>query len=485
MSTEQAGTRPLEEALRGAVQASDVTAGIAVLIAVLAAAGADAEHRTAVVVAAAAVVALAVGLVWTSRTLAGRATAREAELSLQIENLRGEMGRFQARSAQTAKTIETYAQHLTAADTNQLELCVKMMSQTEDSSKEARSAAEVLIVLEGNTRGIASTSEQLSANVATVATAAEEISTNINSIASTSEEISGNMSAVATTTEQLSSNLRTIDTALKGISGAITGIAGNAREGATVAGNASRAAGETSGIMAALGKSAEEIGKVTNVIQTIAQQTNLLALNAAIEAASAGEAGKGFAVVANEVKELAKQTTAATGDITTKIQGIQDNTQRAVDAIRDITVIITKINELQNLISSMVDQQTRSTQEISRNVTEAVAGINEIAKNISQSAEGANQVSRSIGEIATGANDVAKNVAEAASAVNDLNAKLCENTVMATESSRYTRRASEASASTRERMQEMMVAVDQICDVVRELEKMSETVGAPATSAPA
>jgi methyl-accepting chemotaxis protein len=75
---------------------------------------------------------------------------------------------------------------------------------------------------------------------------------------------------------------------------------------------------ESNAIVTKLGISSQEIGDVVKVISSIAQQTNLLALNATIEAARAGEAGKGFAVVANEVKELAKQTAKATGDITNR-----------------------------------------------------------------------------------------------------------------------------------------------------------------------
>ncbi len=134
----------------------------------------------------------------------------------------------------------------------------------------------------------------------------------------------------------------------------------------------------TNETIAKLGQSSAEIGKVIKVITSIAQQTNLLALNATIEAARAGEAGKGFAVVANEVKELAKQTAKATEDISRKIEAIQADTKGAVDAIGQIGRIIMQINDIQNTIASAVEEQTATTNEISRNVAEAAKGSTDI-----------------------------------------------------------------------------------------------------------
>src|SRR5579862_2192236 len=132
-------------------------------------------------------------------------------------------------------------------------------------------------------------------------------------------------------------------------------IARNATEAARIASGAVKVARETNDTVNKLGESSVEIGKVIKVITSIAQQTNLLALNATIEAARAGEAGKGFAVVANEVKELAKQTAAATEEISQKIEAIQQDTGGAVRAITEIGAIIDQINGIQNTTASAVE----------------------------------------------------------------------------------------------------------------------------------
>jgi methyl-accepting chemotaxis protein len=157
-----------------------------------------------------------------------------------------------------------------------------------------------------------------------------------------------------------------------------------------------------------LGESSSEIGKVIKVITSIAQQTNLLALNATIEAARAGEAGKGFAVVANEVKELAKETAKATEDIGQKIEAIQGDTRDAVAAIANIGAIISQINDIQNTIASAVEEQTATTNEISRNVNEAAKGSGEIAQNITGVAATARETSAGATDTQKASADLAK-----------------------------------------------------------------------------
>jgi methyl-accepting chemotaxis protein len=120
---------------------------------------------------------------------------------------------------------------------------------------------------------------------------------------------------------------------------------------------------------------------VLRVITGIAEQTNLLALNATIEAARAGEAGKGFAVVATEVEDLAQATAKATEDIARRIEAIQGDTT-SVAAIARIDEVVWKISDHRTTIASAVEEQTATTSEMSRGVTEAAQGTGSIADSV-------------------------------------------------------------------------------------------------------
>ncbi len=216
----------------------------------------------------------------------------------------------------------------------------------------------------------------------TLAAAAEEVAAGSEQIAAGAEETSVQATVVSTAAEEVSRNVQTVAAGSEQMGASIREISHSANEAARVASDAVRTVEATNQQVSKLGESSQEIGNVVKVITSIAEQTNLLALNATIEAARAGEAGKGFAVVANEVKELAQETARATEDIARRVEAIQADTGGAVSAIGEIESIITSINDYQVTIASAVEEQTATTNEMSRNVADASTGTGQIADNI-------------------------------------------------------------------------------------------------------
>jgi methyl-accepting chemotaxis protein len=222
----------------------------------------------------------------------------------------------------------------------------------------------------------------VSQNTDSLASSSEELTSVSQQLGSNATETSAQMMVVAAAAEEVSRTTQSIATATEQMGATIKEIAKSATDSARVAGQAVKMAETTNATVGKLGESAVAIGKVIKVITSIAQQTNLLALNATIEAARAGEAGKGFAVVANEVKELAKETAKATEDIGQSIESIQVDTKEAVSAIATISEIIAQINDISGSIATAVEEQSATTNEMARNVTEAAKGAGDIAKNI-------------------------------------------------------------------------------------------------------
>jgi len=235
---------------------------------------------------------------------------------------------------------------------------------------------------------------QIAATAQHVSSASEKLSATSQQISANSEETSAQAKVVSNATQQVSQNLQTVATGADEMGTTIKEIAKNASEAAKVATSAVKVAETATATVSKLGDSSTEIGQVIKVITSIAQQTNLLALNATIEAARAGEAGKGFAVVANEVKELAKETAKATEEISRKIEAIQTDTKAAVDAIASISGVVNQINDISITIATAVEEQDATTNEMSRNVSEAAHGSGEITSNIAGVAMAAESTSR-------------------------------------------------------------------------------------------
>ncbi len=203
--------------------------------------------------------------------------------------------------------------------------------------------------------------------------------------AAASGQASGNVEAMVSGSEELAASVREITRQVT--------------HSLEISENAVDQANRTNDIVAGLSTATQRIGDVVQLINNVAEQTNLLALNATIEAARAGDAGKGFAVVASEVKSLANQTAKATEEIAQQIAAVQETSDSAVDAIRDITSTISRINEIASAIASAVEEQSAVTVEMSSNMRVAADGVVIVSSALGVIAHSTNSIDKAASQV--------------------------------------------------------------------------------------
>ena len=308
-------------------------------------------------------------------------------------------------------------------------------SATELSAVSVQTAQSVQ-ALSAKTATAAVAAAESSANALSVAAAMGQATTNLTSVASATEEMSANTTDVAASMEQASANLSSVASATEEMSATIGEIAANSERARSISQQAGEQAASVSALMQQLGDAAQEIGQVTETITDISSQTNLLALNATIEAARAGAAGKGFAVVANEIKELAKQTAAATEDIKTKIGGVQASAGNAISDIEKITAVVAEVGHIVASIATAIEEQAAVTRDVAGNIAQASFGVQEanervnqtatvtrdVADNIAQASAGIREANERVNQTAAGAKSMAQDIAGVDTAAAEIRA---------------------------------------------------------------
>ncbi len=218
--------------------------------------------------------------------------------------------------------------------------------------------------------GVASASSQLNTTASAMASAAEQAQHQSETVVFSMERASGGVTAAAAASDEFAMSIGEISR--------------QASHSAELARKASDDAEQADGTISALSSSADQVGQIVELIQSIAKRTNLLALNASIEAARGGEAGRGFAVVASEVKELAAQTSRATEEVAEQIRSMQDSTGASVNALRSIGDQVKQLETTAISIASAVDQQSVAGQDLARSIDLAARSTDEVSGSISQ-----------------------------------------------------------------------------------------------------
>lgn len=275
------------------------------------------------------------------------------------------------------------------------------------------------------TKGIAtlaSSSNELSSISKKLNSGASDMSSRAATVAASSEQMSANTDSVASRMENANSSLSSVAIATEEMSATISDIASSAEKAREVSGEAMQQGELIVEVVKNLGIAAQDISTFTETINSISAQTNLLALNATIEAARAGTAGKGFAVVANEIKTLAEQTASATGEIKSKISGIQTATESAITDIERITRIIKNVGEIVTSIATAIEEQATVTRDIASNISQATDGVKDANEKMNQTAKVSKSVTEDVASIKTTVNEVVRATDQVNSSSQELNA---------------------------------------------------------------
>ncbi|MGE5593961.1 MAG: methyl-accepting chemotaxis protein [Betaproteobacteria bacterium] len=331
-------------------------------------------------------------------------------------------------------------------------------------------------------QAVAATSEELSASAEESAKAVQQISDTVQQVAAGTQDQSSRTSDVATSVGQVDQAIIQVakgaESQVKSVHEASTVVSdmkkslGETMQALETVGESSQRSAESAArggesvrnVIASMGriagttrtvaeriaeldKHSQEIGRILEVIDDIAEQTNLLALNAAIEAARAGEHGRGFAVVADEVRKLAERSSSETKAIAELVGRVRQATEKAVSAIdsglkeveagsalseeagKALAQISSDAEEGGSLIARLIES-ARALAEASSRVEKTIDDIVSVAEENTAATEemaaSAEEVKKAVDAIASVSEETAASVEEVSASAEQVSASIQE-----------------------------------------------------------
>jgi methyl-accepting chemotaxis protein len=232
---------------------------------------------------------------------------------------------------------------------------------------------------------ISSTTEQLVATSSEQELGADEQSSSLNETSATTEEL-------ARSAQQIAGNAESVAGIAERTFSAAQGGQRNAAAFLTAMQRMKEDNQAIADAVVRLNKRVQQIGKVVEFINEIADKSDLLALNAELEGTKAGEVGRGFSLVAAEMRRLAENVIRSTRTIEQLIEEIRDATHAAVMA----TEAGLKTTEAGTLLAAQVDESLSLILELARQTSHAVRSISLATQ---QQQTGTDQLAAAMGDI--------------------------------------------------------------------------------------
>ncbi len=316
-------------------------------------------------------------------------------LASHVDETSSSISEMGASIDQVAKSSDTLAVTVAEASATIEEMTVSTDRAAENLETLADTVSETSATIEQMTRSV----ESVARNAETLSVAAAQASLTVSEMTEAVEEVAKITEEADRISQSASEDARAGDAAVA-----------KTVEGMKLIGDTME---NTARVITELGKRSQQIGKVLEVIEEIADQTNLLALNAAIEAARAGEAGRGFAVVADEVRKLAERSVEATKEIGEVVRQVQEETSGAVAtaktsaaqtkagigladqaglALRRILESVSRSSQLMAEIAVSTAKQSRASGEVTRTVANMNSSMGQVATAVKEQAAGAKQI---------------------------------------------------------------------------------------------